>query len=68
MRTLLLIICAAALGTASCITIATPAPVDETPQFVTATLRSTKNSLRQPHRPGHRFDLHLAHRGGDSPG
>ncbi|MGZ6317236.1 MAG: NBR1-Ig-like domain-containing protein [Anaerolineales bacterium] len=48
MRTLLLTICAAALGTASCITIATPAPVDETPQFVTATLRSTKTPYASP--------------------
>ncbi len=48
MRTLLLTICAAALGTAACITIATPAPVNLTPLFVTATLRATKTPYASP--------------------
>lgn len=48
MRNLLLVVCAAALGTASCITIGPPTPVDLTPQFVTATLPSTKTPYASP--------------------
>ena len=42
MRTLLVVLSAAALALASCITIGTPTPVDLTPAFVTATLPATK--------------------------
>src|SRR5512143_230868 len=42
MRTLLMVLSAAALALASCITIGTPTPVDLTPAFVTATLPATK--------------------------
>jgi uncharacterized protein YkwD len=48
MRILLVILCAAALGLASCITIGTPAPVNLTPAFVTATLRPTKTPYASP--------------------
>ncbi len=42
MRTLLVLLGAAALALSSCITVGTPTPVDLTPQFVTATLPATK--------------------------
>ncbi len=48
MRPLLLILCALALGTASCISIGLPAPVDSTPQFVTATLPPTRTPFVKP--------------------
>ena len=48
MRTLFLVVCAAAVGTASCITIGTPIAVDLTPQFVTATLPSTRTPYASP--------------------
>ena len=48
MRTFLLIICVAALGVSSCISIATPAPGNTTPLFVTATLRPTKTPYASP--------------------
>src|SRR5512140_2915601 len=48
MRPLLLILCALALGAASCVTIGMPKPVDTTPQFVTATLPATKTPYVRP--------------------
>src|SRR5512140_2582722 len=48
MRTLLLTVCAAALGTASCVTIATPTPVNVTPLFVTAALPATRTPYSKP--------------------
>ncbi len=43
-----MILCAAALGMASCITIGTPAPTDLTPEFVTAALPATKTPYTKP--------------------
>ena len=48
MRALCLILCALALGTASCITLATPVPVNPTPLFVTATLPATRTPYAKP--------------------
>src|SRR5512142_1151349 len=48
MRPLLLILCALVLGTASCVSIGLPQPVDATPQFVTATLPPTKTPYVKP--------------------
>src|SRR5512138_3859112 len=48
MRNLLIVICAAVLSLASCITIGTPASEDLTPQFVTATLPPTKTPYARP--------------------
>jgi len=48
MRTLLLILCVVVLGMTSCISIATPAPLNTTPLFVTATLRPTKTPYASP--------------------
>ncbi len=48
MRSLSLILCALALGTASCITLATPVPVNTTPLFVTATLPATRTPYAKP--------------------
>ncbi|HTP03076.1 MAG TPA: NBR1-Ig-like domain-containing protein [Anaerolineales bacterium] len=48
MRTFLLVLCASALGIASCVTIGTPTPVSLTPQFVTATLAATKTPYTSP--------------------
>jgi uncharacterized protein YkwD len=41
-------ICAAALGASSCVTIRTPTPVNLTPEFVTATLPVTKTPYKTP--------------------
>ncbi len=48
MRSLLLVLCTLALGTASCVSIKMPARVDATPQFVTATMASTKTPYVKP--------------------
>jgi uncharacterized protein YkwD len=48
MRSLLLILCAVAMGTASCITIGTSPSLDATPSFETATLPPTKTPYASP--------------------
>ena len=48
MRTLAIVVCAAALGAASCITIGAPSSGTATPEFVTATLPPTKTPYAKP--------------------
>lgn len=48
MRSLPLLLCALAVGAASCITLSTPPPVNTTPLFVTATLAATNTPYATP--------------------
>jgi uncharacterized protein YkwD len=48
MRTLVVLICAAALSATSCITIGTPTPVSLTPEFATAALPATRTPYASP--------------------